>query len=66
MGMQTEAKKGTVIEVGGVRIEVLRGSPQLEISAPAGTKISILVPSPITVRKSSRTEEGSDNELHWA
>lgn len=33
MGMQHECKKGTVIEVNGVRIEVLRGSPRLEITA---------------------------------
>ena len=39
MPLQTEAKKGTVIEVGGVRIEVLRGSPRLEICAPPGVLI---------------------------
>jgi hypothetical protein len=34
MGLKHEAKKGTVIEVNGVKITVLRGSPQLEITAP--------------------------------
>ncbi|QDU28898.1 Acetyltransferase (GNAT) family protein [Anatilimnocola aggregata] len=42
MGLQTEAKKGTVIEVNGVRIEVLRGSPRLEITAPPDAKITQL------------------------
>ena len=32
MGLKHEAKKGTVIEVNGVTIRVLRGSPLLEIS----------------------------------
>jgi hypothetical protein len=34
MGLKHEAKKGTVIEVNGVTIKVLRGSPRLEITAP--------------------------------
>lgn len=34
MGLKHEAKKGTVIEVNGVKITVLRGSPTLEITAP--------------------------------
>lgn len=34
MGLKHKAKKGTVIEANGVRITVLRGSPQLEITAP--------------------------------
>lgn len=42
MGMQTEVKKGTIIEVNGVRIEVLRGSPRLEITAPNGVRITTL------------------------
>ena len=32
MGLKHEAKKGTVIEANGVRIVVLRGNPQLEIT----------------------------------
>ena len=35
MGLKHEAKKGTVIDVNGVKITVLRGSPRLEITAPA-------------------------------
>lgn len=34
MGLKHKAKKGTVIEVNGVTITVLRGSPRLEITAP--------------------------------
>jgi GNAT superfamily N-acetyltransferase len=41
MGMQTEAKKGTVIRIGDVRIEVLRGSPRLEITAPTAARITL-------------------------
>ena len=39
MGLKHEAKKGTVIEVNGVKIVVLRGSPLLEVTAPPGISI---------------------------
>lgn len=39
MGLKHEAKKGTVIHVNGVTIKVLRGSPQLEITAPPEAQI---------------------------
>ncbi len=39
MGLKHEAKKGTVIEVNGVTITVLRGSPRLEITAPRDVAI---------------------------
>ena len=39
MGLKHKAKKGTVIEANGVRITVLRGSPQLEITAPPGVTV---------------------------
>jgi len=40
MGLKHRAKKGTVIEVNGVTITVLRGSPRLEITAPPGVAIT--------------------------
>jgi hypothetical protein len=34
MGLKHKAKKGTVVEVNGVKVIVLSGSPKLEIVAP--------------------------------
>ncbi|WP_425613606.1 hypothetical protein NA78x_003441 [Anatilimnocola sp. NA78] len=62
MGMQHECKKGTVIVVNGVRIEVLRGSPRLEISAPPEVPIYIcLVSNNVTaphIRKCQLQQKG--------
>jgi hypothetical protein len=41
MGLKHQAKKSTVIEVNGVTVRVLRGSPQLEITAPRESSIRI-------------------------
>jgi hypothetical protein len=41
MGIRHEAKKGTTIIANGVRIIVLRGSPLLEITAPAEVLIEM-------------------------
>lgn len=41
MGLKHRAKKGTVIEANGVRVTVLRGSPELEIMAPRNVGIKI-------------------------
>lgn len=41
MGLKHEAKQGTTIEVNGVKVTVLRGSPQLDITAPRELVIRI-------------------------
>ena len=41
MGLKHEAKQGTTIEVNGVKVTVLRGSPQLDITAPRDFVIRI-------------------------
>ena len=41
MGLKHEASKGTTIEAGTVKVTVLRGSPQLDITAPRDTVITI-------------------------
>lgn len=41
MGLRHKATRGTTIEANGVKVTVLRGSPQLEISAPSDTPITI-------------------------
>jgi len=41
MGLKHIAKKGTVIEANGVKVIVLRGAPQLEITAPRDVVITI-------------------------
>lgn len=41
MGLKHEAKRGTTIEVNGVKVTVLRGSPQLDITAPREAAITI-------------------------
>jgi hypothetical protein len=40
MGLKHEAKKGTTIVANGVRVTVLRGSPLLDITAPAEIDIA--------------------------
>jgi hypothetical protein len=40
MGLKHEAKKGTTIVANGVRVTVLRGSPLLDITAPAEINIA--------------------------
>ena len=41
MGLKHEAKQGTTIEVNGIKVTVLRGSPQLDITAPRDVAIRI-------------------------
>jgi hypothetical protein len=41
MGLKHNAKKGTVIEANGVTVTVLRGTPQLEVTAPRDVVITI-------------------------
>jgi hypothetical protein len=49
MGLKHKAKKGTVIEANGVTVKVLRGSPQLEITAPRESSIRIGREEPLPV-----------------
>jgi hypothetical protein len=49
MGLKHKAKKGTVIEVIGVKIAILRGSPLLEIDAPPQCPIKIYPRSELTI-----------------
>lgn len=51
MGMQHECKKGTVIQVGEVRIEVLRGSPRLAVIAPPKVAVIVLTAPPSADRR---------------
>ena len=64
MGLKHEAKKGTVIEVNGVTIKVLRGSPHLEITAPREAKIktSLVGTCQRKVRENGVCLGDSDNE----
>ena len=41
MGLKHEAKPGTTIHANGVTVTVLRGRPQLEITAPRDVPITI-------------------------
>ena len=47
MGMKHKAKKGTIIEVNGVKVIVLAGSPKLEIEAPKEAVIAIRRPASV-------------------
>jgi len=55
MGLKHKAKKGTVIEANGVKVTVLRGSPELEITAPENVAVSIGRPTAQPSRWSTRS-----------
>jgi hypothetical protein len=51
MGLKHEAKKGTTITANGVKVTVLRGSPLLEVTAPAEIAIALGKEQVLTKRR---------------
>ena len=56
MGLKHKAKKGTTITANGVTVAVLRGSPLLDITAPA--EISIALNEDVLTNRYKRSNNG--------
>ena len=67
MGLKHQARPGTTIQANGVLVTVLRGRPQLEITAPRETTITISRKQTLTknpepsnnARRSNRSRAGN-------